>query len=200
MVSALSSSRWTSGEPSRSHLPGLAADYCFRCRHARCRGTPTARTGDGQLVGGNMIFSMAIRPRRPDRAAPWSRVSAWARLRGNPSSTTPLPGVALGEPVQQHPDGDVVGHELAAVHVAARLQADRRSVADGRPEQVSRRDVRHTRGGARGSAPGCPFPPRCTKEDDHPHGSIGRRAAAALVTSPPKAAGWRAQPNARAST
>ena len=50
--------------------------------------------------------------------------------------------IALGEPVQEHPDGDVVGHELAAVHVAARLQPDRRAVADGGPEQVARRDVR----------------------------------------------------------
>ena len=49
--------------------------------------------------------------------------------------------VGLGQPGEEHPDGDVVGDELAALHEAAGLQADRRARPDGGSEQVAGRDV-----------------------------------------------------------
>ena len=55
----------------------------------------------------------------------------------------PSRGIRLAEPVEQHPDRDLVGHELAALHVAAGLEADRRAFLDGRPEQVAGGDVGH---------------------------------------------------------
>ena len=33
-----------------------------------------------------------------------------------------LRGVVLGQPVADHPDGDLVGHQVAGVHVLARLE------------------------------------------------------------------------------
>ena len=51
-------------------------------------------------------------------------------------------GVGLGQPVEEHPDRDVVGDQLAALHVSARLETDRAAFPDGRPEQVAGRDVR----------------------------------------------------------
>ena len=66
---------------------------------------------------------------------------AWARLRGKPSRIAPRGGVRLGQPVEEHLDRDRVGHELAALHVAPGLEADRRAVVDGGPEQVAGRDV-----------------------------------------------------------
>ena len=46
-------------------------------------------------------------------------------------------GVGPAQPVEQQADGDLVGHELARVHVAPGLDAERRPVADGGPEQVA---------------------------------------------------------------
>ena len=50
---------------------------------------------------------------------------------------TPPAASGPAEPVEQEPDGDLVGHELPRVHVAAGLDAQGRPVADGGPEQVA---------------------------------------------------------------
>ncbi len=55
----------------------------------------------------------------------------------------PALGVAAAESLEEHGDGDLVGDELAALHVTGRLAADGRAVADGRPEQVAGRHVRY---------------------------------------------------------
>ena len=55
---------------------------------------------------------------------------------------TPSRRVRLGQPVEEHPDRDVVRDELAALHEPASLEADRRALADGGPEEISGGDVR----------------------------------------------------------
>ena len=50
-------------------------------------------------------------------------------------------GVGLGEAIEEHPDGDVVGDELAAFHEPARFKTDRRALPDRGAEQVAGRDV-----------------------------------------------------------
>jgi hypothetical protein len=52
-------------------------------------------------------------------------------------------GVGLGEPVLHHGDGDLVGHEVAGVHVGLRLLPQLRLPADVRPEDVAGGDRRH---------------------------------------------------------
>ena len=51
-------------------------------------------------------------------------------------------GIGLVEAVEEHPDGDVVGHELAAVHVATGVAADGGALSEGRSEEVAGGDVR----------------------------------------------------------
>ncbi len=52
--------------------------------------------------------------------------------------------VAPVQPVQQHLDGDLIGHELAALHVGRRFAADLRTLPGGRAKDVAGRDVGHT--------------------------------------------------------
>ena len=50
-------------------------------------------------------------------------------------------GVGLGQTLQQHFDCDAVGNELPAVHETLGGHAQRRTVADGRAEEIAGRDV-----------------------------------------------------------
>src|SRR4051812_13692349 len=79
--------------------------------------------------------------------------------------------VGLIESTEQHPDRDVVRDELTTLHEPARLEADRRAVTDGSPEQVAGRDVRDPE--LLGEEGGLgPLPrPRCAQEDEHVHAS-----------------------------
>ena len=61
----------------------------------------------------------------------------------------PLRGIALGESVQEHPDGDVVGDQLTPVHVAPRFQPDRepsRTAARNRSPVATRQPEVRRRG------------------------------------------------------
>src|SRR3954451_1446259 len=50
-------------------------------------------------------------------------------------------GVGLGEPVEDHADDDLVGDQVAAVHVLLGLLAEVRAVLDGLAQHVARGDV-----------------------------------------------------------
>src|SRR5690606_16228250 len=52
-----------------------------------------------------------------------------------------LPGVVLGETVGDHLVGDLVGHEVTGVHVAFRLQSERRAARDVGAEDVPGGDL-----------------------------------------------------------
>jgi hypothetical protein len=81
--------------------------------------------------------------------------------------------VGPGEPVQQQADDDLVGHELARVHVPARLDPERRAIADGGPEQVAGRDHGYPRRSAsRGAWVPFPAPGR---RGGRPHSRNGNR-------------------------
>src|SRR3954449_5998774 len=53
-----------------------------------------------------------------------------------------LAGVVLLEPGDDHPDRDLVGHEIAGVHELLGLLAELRALADVRAEDVTGRDLR----------------------------------------------------------
>ena len=87
-------------------------------------------------------------------------------------------GVRLVETTEQHPDRDVVRHELPALHEAPRLEADRRTVTDGGPEQVARRDDRDPE--ALGEHGGLgPLPRTRRSQQDH---DLHRRTSPADLT------------------
>jgi hypothetical protein len=85
--------------------------------------------------------------------------------------------VGLIESVEQHPDRDVVRHQLAAFHEPARLEADRRPVAHRGPEEVTGGDVRDPEplGKERGLRPlACSWR---SEENHYRHPIAGRTAA-----------------------
>ncbi len=155
--------------PGRSD-PARAAGWCSRCRRARSRRRSSGRTGDGRARRPGPRCRAPGRPGRPARRGRRRAPSAWARFRGNPSRIAPPTASGGRQPGQQHPDRDVVGHELAALHVAPRLEPDRGAVRDGGPEQVAGRDVRDAEPAGE-SPPGCPSRP--------PERRAGRRRSCA---------------------
>jgi hypothetical protein len=88
----------------------------------------------------------------------------------------PLRGISLIEPVEQHLDGDGVGHELAALHVPARLEADRGAVADRTPEQVARGDVGDVEALSQDVRLGALAGSGRAEQDDDPHAVPGATA------------------------
>ena len=88
--------------------------------------------------------------------------------------------VVPGEPLEEQADGDLVGHELARVHVPARFHAQRRAVADGRPEQVAGRHHGDPEAGGEqrrlGALPGAGG----AEEDDRIHGRATAAQAAII--------------------
>ena len=99
---------------------------------------------------------------------------------GSRRGSTPPAASRLAEPVEQHPDRDVVGDELAALHVAARLEPDRRAVADGGAEQVAGRDVRDTEPLGEDAAPASPCRrrgPRAARRPSSDPGAPRHRSA-----------------------
>ena len=135
-----------------------AAGWCSRCRRARPRADPAAGQAMDEVLGRHLDVQRAVDPRGRARRGRRRGASAWARLRGKPSRIAPAAASCGREPGEEHPDRDVVGDELAALHVAARLEADRRAVADGRPEQVAGRDMRDAEP-LREDGAWVPFPP-----------------------------------------
>ena len=119
---------------------GRAEDLVVRV--ARRAADPAARHAADELVGGDVDQHGGPRPASPRSASASSSASACTSVRGKPSRITPRAGVGPAEPVEQQADGDVVGHELARVHVAPGLDAERRPIADGGPEQVAGGDDR----------------------------------------------------------
>jgi hypothetical protein len=53
-----------------------------------------------------------------------------------------LDGVVVAEPVLDHADRDLVGHQVAGVHVLARLETELGPLADVGPEDVPGGDLR----------------------------------------------------------
>ncbi len=49
-----------------------------------------------------------------------------------------LGGVLLGEPISDHPDGDLIRNEITRIHVPLREHAEVSALSDVRPEDVSR--------------------------------------------------------------
>ena len=87
--------------------------------------------------------------RRDPRAALGERLVERLGLDGRPREAVeddPGGRVRPAQPVEQEPDRDLVGDELPGVHVAPRLHAQGRPVADGGPEQVPGGDDRDARG------------------------------------------------------
>ena len=123
---------------------------------------------------------IAAATRSPRSASASSSACAWTLVRGKPSRITPCAASVPGEPVQQQADDDLVGHQLARVHVPTGLDPERRAVADGRPEQVAGRDHgdpeaigEQRRLGALPGAGGA-------KEDDRVHGTATAAGAAII--------------------
>ena len=188
IVSGWSSERWYSAEPSMSHTPAharRAEDLVVRV--ARRAADPAAGHPADELVRRDVD-----QHGDPDaRVARSARASSSApRLHVGPREAVEdhaAVGVGPAEPVEQQADGDLVGHELARVHVAPGLDAERRPVADGGPEQVAGGHDRDPQplGEERRLRP-LPGAGRA-EEDDDLHLSAG---------APP----WRGGPKAPAST
>jgi hypothetical protein len=88
-----------------------------------------------------------------------------------------LDRLALGEALDDDPEHEVVGHEVASVHVALRLAPCRRAGGDGGAEQVASGDVRDAvplgeAGGLR------PFPRPLLAQQDKPRTTTHARAPA----------------------
>ena len=79
---------------------------------------------------------------RPGRASVSSRAWAWPTVRGKPSRIAPRAAIGLASSSMNMRDRGLVGNELAALHVAARLLAERRAGRHGGAEQVARGEVR----------------------------------------------------------
>src|SRR5207248_7369936 len=87
---------------------------------------------------------------------------------GEPVEQEPLAGVRFGESLLDHADGDLVGHEVARVHVFLRLLAEVRPLADVLPEDVAGGDLRDTE--VRGDELSlCPLPRTWGSHQDQPH-------------------------------
>jgi hypothetical protein len=90
-------------------------------------------------------------------------------------------GVGFSEAVGDHVDGHLVGHELAGVHVALGLDAQRRALRHVGPEDVTGRDLRHREMGGdelRLSALARPWRP----DQDEPHAGALRGDLTTVVT------------------
>ena len=124
-------------------VPGRPPGGAGRSRACRRRAAPSGRrrASGGRRAGG------PARPRRrrarargrgPGRGRParTRSCSAWAMVRGKPSSRKPGLGVGLGQPVLDHGDGDLVGDEVTGVHVGLGLPAQL-----GLPAHVGAEDV-----------------------------------------------------------
>ena len=100
------------------------------------------------------------RPRRRrapgTQSRPWPRsasdvrsCSAWAMVRGKPSSRNPAFASGSASRSLHHRDGDLVGDEVAGVHVGLGLPAQLRLPAHVGAEDVAGRDRRARRAGRR---------------------------------------------------
>ena len=127
---------------------------------ARGLADPAAGQADHEVLGRHVDLEGSVDPGVALREGGVERLGLGAVAREAVEDHAAA-GVGLGEARLEHPDGDVVGHELAALHVAARLQPDRRAVTDRSPEQVARGDVRQLESLA----------------EDRPPGSLSRRLA-----------------------
>ena len=115
-----SSGRWYSAEPSSSQTPGDPRRVERLVVRVPVRAADPAAA---EPVGSSRPPGSRCRARsrrlRPRAASAASSARAWASVRGKPSRMTPRRASGSREPIEQHPDRQVVGHELAAVHVAA---------------------------------------------------------------------------------
>src|SRR5205823_5953775 len=78
--------------------------------------------------------------------------------------------VGLLETIEEDADDRLVGHELAAAHVAIRLTAQRRALGDGGPKKVARGEHRNTEVRRDDRSLGPFSRSRRTQEDDDGHG------------------------------
>ena len=82
-------------------------------------------------------------------------------------------GVVCRQPREQHPDRDVVGHEMAALHVAPRLETDGRPVPNCSPEQVTGRHVGNLKPLCQDTRLRPLAGPGSPKKDHHRHATAG---------------------------
>src|SRR5690554_1572190 len=117
------------------------------------------------------------------------------RLRDGTRKTVqqePVRGVRLGEPVPHHVDRDLVGDEVAGVHVTPGRPSQRRPLRDVLPEDVAGGDLRH--GEVRGDELRLrPLARAGWADQDQPHGASRLRewATAGRRTAVSVAPQWR---------
>ena len=104
---------------------------------------------------GTSISSAAVSV-RPSCSSSSSSASACCSVRGKPSRMKPFGGVRLLEALDDHLDDQVVGHEVAAVHVLLGLQRRARSLRARRRAACCRSRCRAGRSPRRAAPPGCP--------------------------------------------
>ena len=123
---------------------------------------PAGEAADDLLVG-RLDDSTAVswRSRRPMAS---SSASAWPTLRGKPSSRKPSCAASLSDAFEDHADDDLVGHEVAVVHVLLGLLAELGPVLDRLAQDVAGGDVGAGRSPPAGARPGCPCPRRAGRE------------------------------------
>ena len=109
-----------------SHTPGTGGGASVDVvRMAGRAADEAAGQTPHELVLGHLDVEHGRATCAPRSASMRSSASAWSRLRGKPSSTKPPRGIGLRDALGEHADRHVVGHERAAVQVAARLEAER---------------------------------------------------------------------------
>ena len=121
--------------------PGPAAGGWSRCRRGRWPCRSSGPTAAGRAPPRGPRSRGRRRPGPAGRRAPRPGCRPGPGCAGKPSRIAPTDGVRLGQPVEEHLDGDRVGHELAALHVPAGLEADRGALEDGGPEEITGGDV-----------------------------------------------------------
>jgi hypothetical protein len=120
---------------------GPQAGSSSRCRRGPRRADPAPGQPPDELLERDLDGEGPVDPTaaRRERLVEGDRLGPVAREAVEHDAAD---GIRCREPIEEHLDRDVVGHELAAFHVAPRLEADRRAVAHGRAEEVTGRHMR----------------------------------------------------------
>ncbi len=163
MVSALSSSRWISADPSRSHRPatrgGLAVSL-YTCPASWQIQRPDRRRTSSSDGTSMLTAWSTLEPTPRQGGIEGFRLGPVAREAVEDDATR---GIASLDSLEEHLDRGFVGHELAAFHVPARLEA-RPAIRHG---QRRGRGRPSRRGARRGSRRGCP-PGFLSRPQGHP--------------------------------
>ncbi len=136
-TSGLSSSRWTSAVPSLLQTPavvGGSSVMWYGVPHWGQTHRPATRLTS---ASSGTSIRIARATRSPVSASSSSRASAWAPGAREAVEHDARRRRGLAQRVGDHPDRDLVGHQLAAAHVALGHLPEGRSLADGAAEQVA---------------------------------------------------------------